>query len=242
MICLQGGTEFGADCFAMDAALVQEAHRRGRTGPIVISALAGAPGREYDTANNNGIRHFSAIVESLTSDHEPLSVIAAPDARADSAGALAALESASIIVLPGGSPSRLLGALQDFAIDALLRRFLDSGGILMGASAGAMVLCERTWLPDRGRIADGLGLVPHALVLPHWSPDGLSRLASFGGAGTGINVLGLPEQSGVMVENTDSGTTFTAHGARGSTIVEANGPTHAVRVGDCLTLPARIGP
>ena len=226
----------------MDAALVQEAHRSARTGPIVISALAGAPGREYDTANNNGIRHFSAIVESLTTDHEPLSVIAAPDARADSAGALAALESASIIVLPGGSPSRLLSALQDFAVDALLRRFLDSGGILMGASAGAMVLCERTWLPDRGRIADGLGLVPHALVLPHWSPDGLSRLASFGGAGTGINVLGLPEQSGVMVENTDSGTTFTAHGARGSTIVEANGPTHAVRVGDSLTLPARIGP
>ena len=226
----------------MDAALVQEAHQRGRTGPIVISALAGAPGREYDTANNNGIRHFSAIVESLTSDHDPLPVVAAPDARADSAGALAALESASIIVLPGGSPSRLLGALQDFAIDALLRRFLDSGGILMGASAGAMVLCERTWLPDRGRIADGLGLVSRALVLPHWSPHGLSRLAAFGGAGAGITVLGLPEQSGVMVENTDSGTTFTAHGARGSTIVEANGPTHAVRVGDCLTLPARIGP
>ena len=168
--------------------------------------------------------------------------VAAPDARADPAGALAGLESASIIVLPGGSPSRLLGALQDFAIDALLRRFLDSGGILMGASAGAMVLCERTWLPDRGRIADGLGLVSRALVLPHWSPDGLSRLAAFGGAGAGITVLGLPEQSGVMVENTDSGTTFTAHGARGSTIVEANGPTHAVRVGDCLTLPARIGP
>ena len=166
-------------------------------------------------------------------------VVAAPDARADPAGALAGLESASIIVLPGGSPSRLLGALQDFAIDALLRRFLDSGGILMGASAGAMVLCERTWLPDRGRIADGLGLVSRALVLPHWSPDGL---AEFGGGGAGITVLGLPEQSGVMVENTDSGTTFTAHGARGSTIVEANGPTHAVRVGDCLTLPARIGP
>jgi len=242
VICLQGGAEFGADCFAMDAALVQEAHLRGRTGPIVVSALAGAPGREYDTANNNGIRHFSAIVESLTSDHEPLSVVAAPDARADSAGALAALESASIIVMPGGSPSRLLGALQDFAIDALLRRFLDSGGILMGASAGAMVLCERTWLPDRERIDNGLGLVPQALVLPHWSPDGLSRLAAFGGAGTGINVLGLPEQSGVMVENTDSGTTFTAHGARESAIVEANGPTHAVRVGDSLALPARIGP
>lgn len=242
MICLQGGAEFGADCFAMDAALVHEAHRRGRTGPIAISALAGSPGREYDTANNNGIRHFSAIVESLTSDHEPLSVVAAPDARADSAGALAALEAASIIVLPGGSPSRLLGALQDFAIDALLRRFIASGGILMGASAGAMVLCERTWLPDRGQIVDGLGLVPQALVLPHWSPDGLSRLAAFGGAGTGITVLGLPEQSGVVVEITESGTTFTAHGARESTIVEANGPTHAVRVGDCLTLPARMGP
>lgn len=226
----------------MDAHLVHEAHRRGRTGPIVIAALAGAPGREYNTANDNGIRHFSAIATSVSTEHEPLVAIAAPDARSDRAGALATLSTASIIVLPGGSPSRLLDALRQFAIDELLHRFLNDGGIVMGASAGAMVLCERTWLPDRGRMDDGLGLVPAALVLPHWSPNGLSRLDALGGAGVGINVLGLPEQSGLTVEFNENGTTFTAQGAQASTIVEANGPTHAVRVGDSLTLPARIEP
>ena len=89
MICLQGGAEFGADCIAMDRLLVEAARDAGRTGDIVITALAGASGFEYDTANNNGIRHFSSIVKSVYGNDDAPSVVAAPDARGDEAGAQA---------------------------------------------------------------------------------------------------------------------------------------------------------
>ncbi len=58
MICLQGGAEFGELCREMDADLL----RRADGGPVVVTALAGAPGREYRTAGDNGVRHFRSLV------------------------------------------------------------------------------------------------------------------------------------------------------------------------------------
>jgi hypothetical protein len=40
----------------MDAELLRRAG-----GPVVVTALAGAVGREYRTANDNGVRHFRAL-------------------------------------------------------------------------------------------------------------------------------------------------------------------------------------
>ncbi|MCW2606485.1 MAG: hypothetical protein JWO60_1178, partial [Frankiales bacterium] len=97
LLCLQGGGEFSAGCRDMDALLLARA-----AGPVVVTALAGEVGREHDTANANGVRHFRA----LGADVE-----AAPDVRVDPAGALAALRRARLLVLPGGSPSRLLELL-----------------------------------------------------------------------------------------------------------------------------------
>ena len=77
-ICLQGGNEFGPGSRSMDADLVSRAG-----GRIVITALAGAPGREYDTATANGVRHFRALGAG--------EVVGAPDAREDPAGAHEAL-------------------------------------------------------------------------------------------------------------------------------------------------------
>jgi hypothetical protein len=79
----------------------------------------------------------------------------------------------------------------------------------MGASAGAMVLCAWTVLPDRRgptglAVAPGLGVVPGALVIPHWS-GGSSRgdwlRAIKDSVPDDITVLGLPEESGVFVED-----------------------------------------
>lgn len=185
LLCLQGGAEFGPGCREMDAALLARAD-----GPVVVTALAGAVGREYDTANANGVRHFRA----LGADVE-----AAPDVRVDPEGALAALRRARLLVLPGGSPSRLLEILQSTGVGQVVRDLLGAGGVVSGSSAGAMVLCAHTVLPDRGpAVAPGLGLVPNALVLPHWTggrQDWLRQVPP------GVRVLGLREQSGVLLED-----------------------------------------
>jgi len=197
VLCLQGGNEFGPGCRAMDVDLLA----RAAGGPVVVTALAGAEGREYRTAGENGVRHFGALGAA--------DVTVAPDVREDREGALAALRRARLLVLPGGSPSRLLEALTSTPVGALLQELLDDGVVLMGSSAGAMVVCEWTVLPDRRgpkgtAVVRGLGLVPGLVVVPHWS-GGSSRgewlRAVDETVPSGVHVVGLPEESGVLVQD-----------------------------------------
>ncbi len=208
-VCLQGGGEFSSACREMDSELV-----RRSAGRVVVTALAGTPGRDYATATANGVSHFRAIGAR--------DVVAAPDVREDRAGALAAIATAELLVLPGGSPSRLLTALRSTPVGELVTELLGRGGIVMGASAGAMVLCPWTVLPDRSGpqgfgLAEGLGSVTGLSVVPHWSGgssrgDWLRVLAA-----SGTTVLGLAEESGVIVE----GTRLTAVGRSGCTLVDS---------------------
>lgn len=213
-VCLQGGGEFSRACVEMDADLVRRAD-----GPVVVTALAGAPGREYRTAGDNGVRHYrEAGAAEVTS---------APDVREDEPGALRSLRSARLLVLPGGSPARLLAALQDTPVGGVVAALLADGGVVMGASAGAMVLCPFTVLPGRPgptgpQVSPGLGLVPGLAVLPHWSgpagrQDWVSALTA--AAPPGTVVLGIPEESGVLVETGVGGTAYTAVGRSATTLV-----------------------
>jgi cyanophycinase-like exopeptidase len=216
LVCLQGGGEFSPGCRAMDLALLARVD-----GPVVVTALAGEVGRDYRTATANGVRHF----RSLGAD-----AVAAPDAREDPAGAVEALSAARLLVLPGGSPSRLLAALLGTPVGALVAALLADGGAVMGASAGAMVLCSWTVLPDRRgpggpSVEAGLGLVEDLLVVPHWSGapgrgDWLQAVEQ--GVPEGVHVLGLAEESGVMLEDG---------------VITAVGQTRATLVGQQRDLP-----
>ena len=207
---MQGGAEFGPGCRDMDVELLRRAG-----GPVVVTALAGAVGREYRTANDNGVRHFRALGAP--------DVVAAPDAREDPAGALEVLRRARLLVLPGGSPSRLLGALRSTGVDRVVSDLLAAGGVVSGSSAGAMVLCGWTVLPDRPgpAVERGLGVVPDALVLPHWSGDGRADWlrAVEAVVPADVEVLGVPEQSGVLVE----GAGFTAVGTAATSLLRSGG-------------------
>lgn len=179
----------------MDLDLVRRAG-----GRVVVTALAAAPGHDYDLATAGGVRHFRAVGAG--------DVVGAPDVRDDRQAAHRLVSSARLLVLPGGSPSRLLHALTATGLAEAVADLLSDAGVVMGASAGAMVLGSWTVLPDRrsgGGLAvePGLGLVPDLLVVPHWS-GGSSRgdwLRSIDAAVPGSTiVLGIPEESGVFVD------------------------------------------
>ncbi len=211
-MCLQGGAEFGPACAPMDAEVLRRAD-----GPVVVVALAAAAGVEHRTAADDGVRHLRSLGAA--------DVVAAPDAREQPAAALELLRSARLVVLPGGSPSRLLEALRSTGVDAVLTALVDSGGVVSGSSAGAMVLGGWTVLPDRPgpAVVPALGLVPDVVVLPHWTGSGRADwLRAVDAAVPAATVLlGLPEQSGVLVEDG----VLTAVGVR---------PTSLVRTGDVL--------
>ena len=211
-VCLQGGAEFGSRARGMDVRVLA----RAGAGPVVVTALAGARGPEYETATANGVRYYRSMGAS--------EVLGAPDARVDDEGAYQACRGARLLVLPGGSPARLLEALSATSVGRAVREVLAGGGSVSGSSAGAMVLGAWTVLPDGGRIeiAEGLGVVPWAVVIPHYrvgSPWLAPLRDELAGRGVGdeLAILGLPEQSGVLVE----GREMEALGSSSSHVVAA---------------------
>ena len=199
LVCLQGGAEFGPDCAPMDAEVLRRVGLGRTRVRVVVSALAGAPGREVQTAQAHGVAYY----RGLDAD-----VVGAPDAREDPDGAMGVLATADLLVLPGGSPARLLDALRQTPVGSWLVEALGAGLAVSGSSAGAMVLCDWTVLPERPGphgvdVVPGLGVVVDTVVLPHWSgagrTDWLQAIAAAVPGGT--QVLGLPEQSGVLVSD-----------------------------------------
>jgi cyanophycinase-like exopeptidase len=182
----------------MDAAVLQLIAGGDAPVRVVVTALAGAPGREVDTADAHGVAYYRALGADA---------VAAPDARQDPDGALAQLATAQLVVLPGGSPARLLDALQQTPVGGWLVEAVRNGTAVSGASAGAMVLCGWTVLPDRSgphgpAVVPGLGIVEGAVVVPHWNggrDDWLRSIAA--GTPDGTEVLGLAEQSGVLLRD-----------------------------------------
>lgn len=187
-ICLQGGREFGSSCRDLD----MEVLRRTQMGPIVVLAGAAEPGKQYVTASRNAARYYGNL------GGDP--AVAAPDPREDLDGCLATLAQATMVVLPGGSPTellRVLTALADGQVGARLRELHAAGVTISGASAGAMALCARVWLADSDRtVTDGLGLVP-GIALPHHEPGREGRAAT----PPDLPVWGLPECGGVLVDD-----------------------------------------
>lgn len=182
-------------------------------GPVVVLPSAAAQGRDYATAGANASRYYARL-------GTPVSV--APDPREDLGGAVEAVRAARVVVLPGGSPSRLAEALVQTPLGAAV----TAAHAISGASAGAMVLCSTTVLPDLpGRpLAPGVGLVPDSLVLPHFT--GSTQWLDPADARSPRLVLGLPECSGVIGHNG----VWRAVGAGPSTLW-LDGEQHVLEVG-----------
>jgi hypothetical protein len=194
LVCLQGGREFTADCVEMDRAVLDrpllDQPESGRSAARVVAVLAGAArvGSDYDGASRRAERHYQQLI-----DFSVDRFVVIPDPRTDLGGTLTALDSAiDLLVLPGGSPSSLLGVLSGPVRHRVLELH-QAGMTISGASAGAMVVCSSMVRPDRdGDVVDGLGLVD-GLALPHWSP-GSDRWP----VPSDLTLWGLPECGGAI--------------------------------------------
>ena len=129
------------------------------------------------------------------------------------------IEQASLIYLSGGNPTHLAKTLRGTPAWAAIARTWQQGASLAGCSAGSMALCG--YVPDfrhpRRGGEDGLGVLPHARVLPHfdrytkWIPDFAMRpLMS-----EGVQVLGIDEDTALIGEPGDDPRAPWAFRARG---------------------------
>lgn len=159
---------------------------RIKGGLVAVLAGAARVGDDYDGASNRARAHY----ERLGAD-----VIVVPDPRVNRAAAIAVLsDDVALIVLPGGSPRSLRDVLADEFETRLVEMFAR-GTAISGASAGAMVSCERMVDPSNGRVEDGLSLAP-GLALPHWLPDDDHGWV----VPDHLDLWGLPECGGVLIQ------------------------------------------
>ncbi|HEX8003145.1 MAG TPA: Type 1 glutamine amidotransferase-like domain-containing protein [Mycobacteriales bacterium] len=196
LICLQGGNELTDACRDMDAYLLE----RAGGGPVVVLPYAATPGRDEATVVANATAYYRGLGAT--------DISAGPDR----------LNDATLVVIPGGSPRRLQQTLRPLAA-RLSDAAADPTTVVTGSSAGAMLLCAVTVLPEPFATGEGIGLVDDFAVVPHWTgprPDWEDALRN---AAPGTDLLGIPECSGVLLE----GESVTAVGQRPATLVTEDG-------------------
>jgi cyanophycinase len=95
----------------------------------------------------------------------------------DDPGARAALESATLIWMPGGDQNRFMKAIEGTGLDEVIRARHRAGAVVGGTSAGAAVLSRlmmtgdadlKSLAPGKTVLARGLGLLPDVIVDQHF--------------------------------------------------------------------------
>jgi cyanophycinase len=202
-ILLEGGAEFGGRMSEPDLRAIELAG--GLAAPIAILPTAAAPDHNNDRAGRNGLRWFG----SLGATH--LEVVPVIDKVSANDVALAArIRSARLIYILGGFPGYLAETLSgSLAWQAALDAYAD-GAVLGGSSAGAMVVCQHLYDPERGKPMTGLGLVSDACVLPHHNQFGKSWAGRLVGALPEAVLIGIDEQTGILGDASHSWTVYGA--------------------------------
>jgi len=212
-LLLAGGAEFGGRMAEPDQKAIELAG--GLDAPIRIVPTAAAPDGNHARAGRNGVEWFQSLGAR---DVSPVRLI--DKASANSPTIAEALRGAKLIYLLGGFPDYLGKTLQgSLAWQAALEAY-QCGAVIAGSSAGAMVLCQHYYEPDSCRVFEGLGLVHHALVLPHHNTYGKKWAACLSSKPPGVTLIGLDERTGLLDDG--YGENWSVFGQGAATIYSGN--------------------
>jgi cyanophycinase len=216
-ILLAGGAEFRGQMANADRRAIELAG--GTNARLSIIPAAAAPDNNHQRAGQNGVEWFNKLgavnVSSLPLiDRE----------SANEAAVAMALHRSKMIYLLGGFPRHLALSLADSKSWKAILAAHQSGGIIAGSSAGAMILCDHYYDPYEKEIFSGLGLIPDACILPHhntfgqnWVPELQKRLA-------GVILIGIDEETGLLNDGPNG--QWQVYGAGGVTLYKADHQTH----------------
>lgn len=190
-VLLQGGSEFQGEMKSSDLEAISVCG--GYDAPIFIIPAAAAPDNNHERAGANGERWFRALGAT------EVRVLGLIDRRsADDPEIADQLQSGSLIYLLGGFPGYLARTLAGSRAWAAMMTAFERGALLAGSSAGAMVLCEHLYDPEKRTIADGMGIVPNACVLPHHDRFGRGWVTRLRPMLPQATLIGIDEETGVI--------------------------------------------
>ena len=161
-LALVGSGEYLPPMEAVDRQLLGRLGHRARV--VCLPTAAGAEGEErIDYWSRLGIEHFTRL-------GVPAQAARVVDAASARDAALAALvASATFVYLSGGKPGYLHQTLSGSPVWEAILHVLDSGGVVAGCSAGAMIFGEHIpGLRSPWPMRPGFGLLPGTVIIPHF--------------------------------------------------------------------------
>jgi cyanophycinase len=202
VLMLAGSGEFTPAMDEIDRELLATLRPRARVAIVPTAAgLEDTP----DTWIARGTAHFRAL------GAEPVAVRLLNKEDARDPRWLEAVADVDWIYFSGGNPGHLVESLQGSPFWSAVMDRHRAGAILAGASAGAMMLGESTFvpvergpdgLPTRAVVRPALGLVKGVIVAPHFDilPDRLLRGWS-DLLPPGHRLLGIDEDTALLRRN-----------------------------------------
>ena len=231
-IVLEGGAEFGGKMAEVDVRAIELAG--GKDAAIRIIPTAAAPDNNWQRAGRNGGQWFKTLGAS---DVEVVPVV--DRASANDAQVVASLREAKLVYILGGFTGYLGETLTGSACWDAVRQAYEQGAVIAGSSAGAMVLCEYYYDPGKGRVVEGLGLVPGSCVLPHHNTFGRGWARQLSTLLPQTTLLGIDERTGMIDEQSSQGTgqerTWSVYGQGAVTLYQQGKPTVYVAHGPAIS-------
>lgn len=211
---LEGGAEFGGKMAEPDLRAIQLCG--GLNAPIAIIPAAAAPDHNHEHAGNNGLRWFRQLGAT--------NINVAPVIDRDSANRediAATLRIAKLIFMLGGFPDFLLQTLKDSLCWQAMLEAYHKGAVLVGSSAGAMVLCQYLYDPRSGNIVEGLNLLPNVCLIPHHNTFGKIWALHLKKLLADAVLIGIDEQTGMIDDSAQN--EWTVYGKGKVTVYQGDG-------------------
>lgn len=182
---LVGSGEFLPTMDPVDRGLLA---RLGDHPSVAVVPTASAPDGDpvFERWLGMGVEHFTR----LGAEAAPIPLRTRADA--DDSDLAERLARSSFVYLSGGKPAYLRETLAGTACWQAIVEVVERGGVLAGCSAGAMVLGSRMFRfrPIPGH-ADGLGLLPGIVVIPHFDEFRVNPAPLLGALPESVTVVGV---------------------------------------------------
>jgi cyanophycinase len=246
-LSLIGGEEFADGFEDVHTHLLGRAGGGTSRGVFLVTAAAEDGPNTVAYWRELAVRRLSATGASVTA---PPVVDAASAADPD---LVREIEEADWIYLGGGKPHVALGILNGTPVLAAILRQTAAGKLLLGASAGAMMMCQQSFVLTEAALAvyqaalrqlqagqvaalpvlPCLNLVPGTICAPHFDRS-YARQMEIGIRSYGLTVLGIDEQTAMVTDGAAGQWQVLGRGA--VTVVTPDGTRSAYRAGSKFTL------
>jgi len=225
-IVLEGGAEFGGQMAKPDQRALELAG--GPQARVSIIPTAAAPDNNSQRAGRNGVNWFTHLGATNV---EALPLI--DKVSANNPDIITVLRQSQLIYLLGGFTGYLGQTLVGSAGWRAMLAAYESGAVIAGSSAGAMVLCQYYFDPATSKVVEGLALVPNTCVLPHHNTFGKRWVTQLTSLLPSAVLLGIDELTG-MIDDGERKKTWTVY-VQGAVTLYRKGKAVVHRAGETFT-------